>query len=150
LGRAYNLAGRFEPHFHTVSAEITFRCGVVVRFDVKGVVRTGLHTGLAPNAEVVVKVNDAIGAVEEGYSRANLDTWRVVAVVTPEYCEVTPGVGKFAFFDVLDPCAVNTYRNIMFFLAGYRASVTSYTAILIDDKTVTHSLKGNPRGSGSK
>ena len=146
MGRANNLAGRFEPHFHTVSAEVAFRCGVVVRFDVKGIVRTGLHAGLAANAEVVVKVNDAIGAVEEGYSRANLDTGRIVAVVTSEYGKVTPGVGKFAFFDVLDPCAVNSYRNIMLFLAGNRASVTSYTAILIDDKTVTHSLKGNPRG----
>lgn len=145
MGRADNLAGRFEPYFHTVSAKVAFRCGVGIGIDVKGIVRTGLHTGLAANATLAVKINDTIGAAEEGYSRANLNTGRVIAVVASEYGEVTPGVGKFAFFDVLDPCAVNTYRNIMLFLAGNRAGMASYTAILIDDKTVTHFLKGSPR-----
>ena len=146
MGRADDLAGRFESYFHTVSAKVAFRCGVGIGIDVKGIVGAGLHARLAANAEVVVKVNDAIGAVEEGYSRANLDTGRVVAVVTPEYGEMALGLRKFAFLDILDPCAVNTYRNIMLFLAGNRASVTSYTAVLVDDESVAHSLKGNPRG----
>jgi hypothetical protein len=66
-------------------------------------------------------------------------------VVTPEYGKMTLGVWEFAFLDILDPCAVNSYRNIMLFLACDRAGMTSYTAILIDDKSVTHFLKGSLR-----
>jgi hypothetical protein len=46
------------------------------------------------------------------------------------------GVGPTAFFDVFDPCSVDTEWDLVFGLAGDRAGVTSDANVLIDYKAV--------------
>jgi hypothetical protein len=51
---------------------------------------------------------------------------------------VTARIRIAALFDILDPGAINTHRDVVFFFTGNRAGVTADAAILIDDKSVAH------------
>jgi hypothetical protein len=50
--------------------------------------------------------------------------------------KVAARVGKFTFFDVLDPRSVNADGNIVFGFACYSTGMTAYTLALVDDKSV--------------
>jgi len=105
---------------------------------VEGVVGAGLHAGLAADAALAVEINDAIGSAKEGYGGADLDARGVIAVVAPEDAKVTFSIGKLAFLDVFDPGPIDSNRDIVLFLAGYRAGMTANATVLIDNKTVAH------------
>jgi hypothetical protein len=47
-------------------------------------------------------------------------------------------VGELALFDMLYPGAKNTYRHLVFLLAGDCAGVTPDTPILVNNKSVSH------------
>jgi hypothetical protein len=77
---------------------------------------------------------------EKGNRGAYLNTGRNFAVVTSKYGKMTAGIWKFPLLDVLHPCPIYTNGNIVLFLARNRTGVTADTAILVNDKTVTHFL----------
>ena len=52
---------------------------------------------------------------------------------------MAPGVRVLPFLKVFDPRAVHPDRNVMFFLARDRASMTADAAILVNDEAVAHS-----------
>jgi hypothetical protein len=43
-----------------------------------------------------------------------------------------------SFFDVFHPGPVNTDGDVVFFLAGYRTSMTADAPVLVDEKSVAH------------
>src|SRR5262249_21140622 len=139
LRGANDDAGRLQFRFHAVRAEIALGCGIAVGIDVKRVVGAGLHAAFATDAALIVEVDNSVGSSVEGVGGANGGAGRIVAVVTSHHAEMTAGVGKLAFLDVLDPGAKNAHRNLMFLLARHRAGVTPNTSVLIDNKPVAHS-----------
>jgi hypothetical protein len=62
-------------------------------------------------------------------------------VVAAHHSEVAGGVGKLALLYVLDPSAEHANRDLMFFLTSDSAGVATDTAVLINDKSVSHRLK---------
>ena len=50
--------------------------------------------------------------------------------------KIAARVGKLAFFDVLDPCSVNAYWNVVFGFARYGAGMAADALALVDDKSV--------------
>ena len=50
--------------------------------------------------------------------------------------KIAARVGELAFFDILDPGAIDPNRNIVFGFARYRTSMTAYALALVDDKGV--------------
>jgi len=50
--------------------------------------------------------------------------------------KIAAGVGKLAFFDILDPGSIHANRNIVFGFARYSTGMTAYTLALVDDKGV--------------
>lgn len=50
--------------------------------------------------------------------------------------KITARVGKFAFFDVLDPRSVNADRDVVFGFTRYGAGMTADALTLVDDKSV--------------
>jgi hypothetical protein len=57
-------------------------------------------------------------------------------VVTAVDKKIATGVGELAFFDVLDPGAINANRNIVFGFARYSTGMTADTLALVNDKGV--------------
>ena len=45
-------------------------------------------------------------------------------------------VGKLAFFDIFDPCAIDSNRDIMLCFASHCAGMAANTLALVDDKSV--------------
>jgi hypothetical protein len=119
-------------------AEIAFSRGVVVGIDIKRIVGTSLHAGLATDAAPVVEIHDSIGAPIESTRGTDYRAGGVIAVVAPHYAEVTRSVRKLALLDVLDPGAENTNWDLVFFFTRDRTSVTPDATVLIDDKSVSH------------
>jgi len=87
----------------------------------------------------MIEIHDAIAAAKQRYGGTNLDARRIVAMVATQNREVAPSIRIGAFLNVLDPSAIHTERNIMFFLASHGARVAADAPVLIDDKPVTHS-----------
>jgi hypothetical protein len=116
-------------------AEVAFRRRVVIGVDVERIVGTGLHAALAADAARVVEVHDAIVAAEQRRGRADFNARSRIAVIAPQHCKMTAGVGKAALFHVLDPGAENAYRDFVLLFTCNRAGMAADTSILIDDKT---------------
>jgi len=131
-------AGGLKPDLYAVRAEITFGRGPGIGIDVQGVVGAGLHAGLATDAALIVEIDDAVASPEKGPGGTDLYAGGVIAVVASQDPKVTFGVGKLAFLDVFDPRPIDSDRDIVLFLAGYRAGMTADAAVLVDDETVAH------------
>ena len=126
-----------------MGAEIALGRGIVVGIDVKSIVRTGLHASLATDAAPVVEVDDAVSPTVQRAGGTDHRARRIIAMVASHHPKVARGMGKLAFFDVLDPGAENTHRDLVFLFARDRAGVTPDTPVLIDDKSVSHLLAFN-------
>jgi len=68
-----------------VGAVIALGRSALVRIDVKSVVWTGLHAGLATDAAIIIEVDDSIFSVEECRSWTNRSAWRILTVIAPMY-----------------------------------------------------------------
>jgi hypothetical protein len=83
-----------------------------------------------------VKIDDAVGALEERVGRTDARAGRFVALIAENGEEESAGVGEGAFFDRLDPTAVDADRNLMLGLARNGAGVAADTFSKIDCETV--------------
>jgi hypothetical protein len=119
-------------------AEVALRGSIAAGIDIKGVVRTSLHAAFASDAALIIKIYDSITTAEERVRGADLNAWRIVAMVASHYSEVTPGVREFSCLDVFHPGAKHPNRNLMLFLARHSTCVATDTALLIDDESVPH------------
>jgi hypothetical protein len=59
-------------------------------------------------------------------------------MIATEHREVPAGIRVAPLFNILHPCAIHAYRDVVLFFAGHRAGVTADATILIDDKSVAH------------
>jgi hypothetical protein len=99
-----------------------------------------LHAGLAADAALVVKIDDAVGSAKQRNGGADLYARGIVAVIAAQHGEMAPRVGVKSLLDVFHPRTINTDRYIVFFLAGDRACMTADATVLIDKKSVAHLL----------
>jgi hypothetical protein len=53
-------------------------------------------------------------------------------MIASHHGKIAPAVWKCALFDVLDPCAINADRDLMFAFAGDRASMATDTFAVIN------------------
>ncbi len=133
---ANHHASRFQPQIGAMGAVVTFGCCVGFRINVDGIVGAGLHASFATNANVGVELNDAVGALIHSCNRANAHAGRVGAVVAARHLKMATGIGKSAFFDILDPSAIDAQRHLVFGFAGGAASVTTNTTTVVYHKTI--------------
>jgi hypothetical protein len=68
-----------------MGAVIALGRSALVRIDVKSVVWTGLHAGLATDAAIIIEVDDTIFSSEECCSWTNRGTRRVLAMIAAMY-----------------------------------------------------------------
>ena len=86
------------------------------------IVGAALHTGFASDANIVVDVDDAIGALVERRHRADCDAGCLRALITSKYSEGALDLGEIPLFRVLHPCPKVAQRNIVLRFAGNRAA----------------------------
>ena len=106
---------------------------MIFRVDKDRVVWTRRHTRLASYADGLVKVDDAIRALEHGRGWACCDTRRVSALIASRDLVCTSRLRKFAYIHVLDVSACNRKRHIVLGLAGCSTRVTADTPRVIYD-----------------
>ena len=119
-------------------AKIALLSGVCVWVYVERVVRTSLHARLTADAALMIEVDNTVGSAKKSDGGANFNAGSVVAVVAAEHRKVSSRVGVAALFDILHPCAIYAYSDVVLFFTGNRASVTADATVLIDDKSVAH------------
>jgi hypothetical protein len=123
-----------------MGAVVTFGGAVGCGIDIDGVIRTGLHAGFTANTDLRVKLNNPVSPLIHGRDRADTDAGWVGAVVTAGHLKVAFGVGKFPFFNILDPGTVDTQGYFILRLAGCAAGVTTDAGLVIDYETIVHSF----------
>jgi hypothetical protein len=116
-----------------VGAKVAFSGRVSLRVDINRVVRTCLHAGLTADAAGVIKVDDPIEPLEKSLGRADLDAWRVFAVVAAKDRKEPSSIGKFPLFNVFDPGAVDAEWNLILLFAGHGAGVATNASLLINN-----------------
>jgi hypothetical protein len=147
LGRADNFAGGLISNFDTRCIEIAFGCGFAIGIDVKRIIGTGLHAGLAADAAFVIEINYSISSSEQRHRGTNFDARRVVAMIAAQHGEVAAGIGIAALFNVFNPRAIYTDGDVVLFLARDGAGVTADAAVLVDEKSVAHEIFLNSSAS---
>src|SRR5579863_2538383 len=131
-----------------MSAEMAFRCGTFVGIDVNGIVRAGLHAGLASNTSLGTEVDDTVFALIHRGDGADRDTGRILAMIAAGDLKDAAGIGERSLFDVLHPGAVHREGDVVLGLAGNGAGVTSDALAIIDDESVAHPDGGPRRSTG--
>ncbi len=116
-------------------AHVALVSGLRLRIYVEGIVGTGVHTGLAANAVVVLEVHDPIVSAVEGGRGADRHARSILTLVATHHRELAGNVGESTGLDVLHPGAVDSERDVMLALAGNGASVTANTRIAVEEKS---------------
>ena len=134
--RTDDHAGGFESHIQTMSAEGAFRGGVCLGVEIDRIIRTGLHTGFAADANAGVKLNDAIITLIHGRDGTDAHARRVDAMIAARHLKVAAHIGVCARFNIFDPCAIYANRHLILRLARGGTGVTADTFGLVDEKAV--------------
>src|SRR6185369_2796889 len=103
--RANNDARGLELHVDAMRAEITFLSGVIVRVDEDRVVRARSHARFAPDADRLVKIDDAVRAFEHRRRRTSGYARRVRALIAAGDLMRPACLWKDADVDVFDVSA---------------------------------------------
>ena len=125
-------AGGFESHIHTMSAEGAFRGGVGFRVEINRIIRAGLHTGFAPDANTRVKLNDAIITLIHGRDGTDAHARRIDAMIAARHLKVAAHIGVRSRFNIFDPCAIHANGHLILGLARGTARMTSDAFGLVD------------------
>src|SRR5688572_19216847 len=100
--------------------------------DEDGVVRTRGHARLATDADRLIKIDDAVGALEHRRRRTRGYARSVRALVATRHLVGASRLRKHAHVNVFDVCARDGNRNDVFRLAGGGARVTADAACMVD------------------
>ena len=128
---AYHDASGLEAEVHFVRTVVTFGGRTRFRIDINGVVRAGLHTGLAPDADVRIEFYDAIVALVHGRNRTDTHTGRVGAVVAARHLKRAGDVGILPSLYTLDPGPLHAEGYLVLAFARGRAGMTPDTGIVV-------------------
>jgi hypothetical protein len=121
-----------------MGAIVALGCCVVVRIDVERIIRAGLHTGLATDASVVVKIDDSVIPGIKSLNWANLYTRSIGAMIAAHNREYPPCIRKFSLFNLFYVGSVDTNRHIVFTFTGGGACVTTDAFSVVNNKSVSH------------
>jgi len=130
--------------FDTVGAIIALGSGSGIWVDVKGVIRTRLHTCLTAYTTRVIEINNAIFTGEKSGGRANCCAWGILTVITAVDAEFTIGIRIGSSLDILNVSSVNSDWHIVFRLTSDGTSVAAYAGAIIDDKAIIHHIRLTP------
>jgi hypothetical protein len=119
-----------------MSAVMAFRGRIRLRININRIIGAGLHTGFTADANAVIKFDNAVVALVHRLSGTNTDAGRIGAVITARYLEMAAIVGKCAGFDIFNPGAIHAQWHLILALTGGRASVTTNTLTVVDDKSI--------------
>ena len=113
---------------------------MIFGIDKDRIVRASSHTGLAPDADRFVKIDDAVSPFEHCCGGAGGDARRVRALITAGYLVGAPRLREDTHVDVLDVSSRHPDGNDILRLARGRARVTSDATGVVDDLGPLHSL----------
>jgi len=119
-------------------AKVTFGSGVSRGIHVYGIVGACLHACLATDASVMVNVHDAVRPLKHCADGADMNAWRICAMIAAKDGEMTPYVRERSHLDILDPGAIDAQRDIVLGLARCATSVATDTPRLVDHPGVVH------------
>ena len=119
-------------------AKMAFRRGTVIRINVDGVVRAGLHTRFAAYTALGAEVDNTVFALVHRGHGADRDARRIFAMITARDLKNAAGVGIGSLLNVLHPSAVYSQRNVVFRLTGNGAGVASDALSIVDDESIAH------------
>ena len=131
-------AGRFEADVHPVGAVIALGSGAGIWVNVERIVGAGLHAGLAADAAVFVKINDAIGPEIKGLHWADFNAGCIRAVVAAHHGEHPAGMREHSFFHLLNPSPEHANGHIVLRFTGGGAGVATNALSVVNDKAVFH------------
>jgi hypothetical protein len=106
---------------------------MIFGIDEDGVVGAGGHAGFAANADRLVKIHDAVGALEHCRRGTRSDTRRMGTLITAGHLVRAPRLRKLANINVLYVGARHRQRYFVFRFTGGRAGVTANTARVVND-----------------
>src|SRR5712692_7243154 len=119
-------------------AEVALFRRVVFRVDEDRVVGAGGDTGFAADADVLVEIDDAIGAAVHGRGGTSGDTGRVITLVAAGDLKGAASGRELSDVDVLDVGAIHAEGDGVLRLTGSAAGVTADAAGLVDDLPPLH------------
>src|SRR2546428_12155770 len=110
------------------------------------IVRAGGDAGFAADADVLVEIDDAVGAAVHRRRGTGLDAgWMVALIAAGDLKGATRG-GELSDVDVLDVGAIHAEGDGVLRLAGGAAGVAADADCLIDDLSPQHGF-GHARQS---
>src|SRR5882672_5145895 len=135
LGGTDDHAGRLQSHVYAVRAKVALLSRMIFRIDKDCVVRTGGHAGFAADANRLVEVDYAVGALEHRRRRTGRDARRMRTLITAGHLVRAAHLWKnaYAYVDVLDIGPRDADGHDVFRLARRRARMTADTASVVDD-----------------
>ena len=124
-------------------AEVTLFGRMIFRIDEDRVVRTSRHAGLTADADRLVKIYDAVCALEHRGGWARSHTRRMRALITARHLMRATDLRKHADVNVLDIRARDADGNDVFRLAGGRAGMTTDAAGMVYDLGPLHAFSSS-------
>jgi len=143
--RADNNAGRFQANVGAVGAVMAFGRRAIIGVNVDGVVGAGLHTRLAANADAVVELYDAVGALVHGLGGADTYAGRVGAMVAARHLKMAARIGIGPCFYVFNPGTIHAQRDFVFTFTGGRKGVAANTFAVVDEEAVVFGGRASGR-----
>ena len=124
-------------------AEVTLFGRMIFRIDEDRVVRTSRHAGLTADADRLVKIYNAVCALEHRRGWTSGHTRRVRTLITARYLMRATDLRKHADIDVLDVRARDADGNDVFRLARSRAGMTTDAAGVVYDLGPLHAFSSS-------
>jgi hypothetical protein len=109
------------------------------RVDVQCIVRTCLHTRLATDTTVLVKINDSIIPRIQRLRWTDANARGIRAMIATHNGEKPSGIRELPFLHLFHPCAVHTHWYLMFRFAGRGARMATDALSVINNESVLHS-----------
>lgn len=113
-------------------AKIALLSRMVFRVDKDRIVRTRGHTRLTSDADRLVEIDNAVGALEHSSRWTRRDAWCMRALIAPRYLMSSSRLRELAYINVLDVSASYGERNVIFGLASRCTRVTANTARVVN------------------
>jgi hypothetical protein len=129
-------AGWFESHVNAMRAESAFGGSVCLGVEVNRVVRAGLHTGFASDADAWVKLDDAVIALIHRSDRTDAHAWGIGAMIAARHLKAAAHIRIRARLDILDPRPIHTQWHLILRLARGAACVTADALTLVNQKSI--------------
>jgi hypothetical protein len=118
-----------------VGTPVAFLGNPQIRVKIAYAVRAGGHAIATSDAFMGINLHDSVGLSVARQHWADCHAYRFFTIVAQDREKRFPGVGERPFGDLLDPRAIESYRNIPLLLAGDRAALAADAAPEIPQKS---------------